>query len=82
MAKILEEDETGSRRFVWRKTGADHYAHALNYALLASQRIRVYEPDDARSYALRMLSELEQDRLNSAYDPLTYGLNVNHNSQA
>lgn len=35
-AKILEEDKTtGSRRYVFKKLGADHYYHATNYFLLA-----------------------------------------------
>lgn len=42
IAKVLEEDEeTGSRDYRYRKLGADHYRHSLNYAYLASQRIGV-----------------------------------------
>jgi len=40
IAKVLDEDpNTGSRMFRYKKLGADHYRHALNYALLASERI-------------------------------------------
>jgi hypothetical protein len=39
-AKVLEEDqETGSREYKYRKLGPDHYAHALNYCILASSKI-------------------------------------------
>jgi hypothetical protein len=45
LAKVLEDDkETGSREYVYRKLGADHYRHALNYAYLAAQRIGIYIP--------------------------------------
>lgn len=40
IAKVLEEDqETGSREYRYRKLGEDHYAHALNYCILASSKI-------------------------------------------
>jgi hypothetical protein len=40
VAKVLEEDvDTGSRVFRYKKLGPDHYRHALNYCLLASERI-------------------------------------------
>lgn len=40
MAKVLEEDtDTGQRLFRYKKLGADHYRHALNYCILASERI-------------------------------------------
>lgn len=36
MAKRLEEDnETGSKRYVWVKNGDDHFRHADNYAMIA-----------------------------------------------
>jgi hypothetical protein len=39
VAKVLEEDvETGSRLFRYKRLGADHYRHATNYCLLASER--------------------------------------------
>jgi hypothetical protein len=41
MAKVLEEDEeTGSKTYRYKKLGSrpDHYRHATNYALLASER--------------------------------------------
>lgn len=38
VAKKLEEDpKTGSKRYVWLKTGADHYRHAFNYAVIAME---------------------------------------------
>lgn len=40
LAKVLEEDEeTGSRKYVYRNLGPDHYRHATAYALLASERV-------------------------------------------
>jgi hypothetical protein len=40
IAKVLDEDsDTGARVFRYKKLGADHYRHALNYALLASERV-------------------------------------------
>lgn len=42
MAKILEEDErTGGKIFRYRKLGPDHYRHAMNYCLLASEHCGV-----------------------------------------
>ncbi len=49
LAKVLEEDaETGSKEFWYRKLGVDHYRHALNYALLGSQRIGIYVPKEVQ----------------------------------
>ena len=41
MAKVLEEDpNTGSKTFRYKKLSSnDHYRHALNYCILASERI-------------------------------------------
>jgi len=40
IAKVLEENqETGSREYRYRKLGVDHYAHGLNYCILASSKI-------------------------------------------
>lgn len=40
MAKVLEEDEeSGSKVYRYKKLGPDHYRHALNYCLLASERV-------------------------------------------
>ena len=42
IAKVLDEDsDTGSRVFRYKKLGPDHYRHALNYALLASERVGI-----------------------------------------
>ncbi len=39
IAKVLEEKgDTGQQVFRYRKLGPDHYRHALNYCLLASER--------------------------------------------
>lgn len=39
MARKLEEnEETGSKRYVWVKTGPDHFRHSLNYAFIARSR--------------------------------------------
>lgn len=41
IAKTTEEDrDTGSRRFVYKKLGPDHYRHAMNYAQIAASRLR------------------------------------------
>jgi hypothetical protein len=38
VAKKLEEDEeTGSKRYVYVKLGADHFRHAFNYECMARQ---------------------------------------------
>jgi len=64
--KILEEDqETGSRAYRYRKTGPDHFRHALAYFLLASERIRV---SDARFDRFRTPLKAETD-----FDPLADG---------
>jgi hypothetical protein len=41
IAKVLDEDpDTGSKMFRYKKLSTnDHYRHALNYAMLASERI-------------------------------------------
>lgn len=40
IAKVLEEDEdTGAKVYRYKKLGADHYRHAMNYCMLASERI-------------------------------------------
>lgn len=40
IAKVLEEDVvTGSRLFKYKKLGPDHYRHALNYCILAAERV-------------------------------------------
>jgi hypothetical protein len=71
ICKVLEEDENGGRSFKYRKTGPDHYAHALSYALLAANRIPVFEDDSPGAWARRML----QDKNNNGdYDALSYGL--------
>jgi len=42
IAKTLEEDKvSGSRVYRYKKLGADHYRHAMNYCLLASERVGV-----------------------------------------
>jgi hypothetical protein len=41
LAKVHKEDErTGERTARYIRTGPDHYAHALSYALVASDRVR------------------------------------------
>jgi hypothetical protein len=42
IAKTLEEDKvSGSRVYRYKKLGADHYRHAMNYCLLAAERVGV-----------------------------------------
>ncbi len=38
MARIKETADDGSQRYIWVRTGADHFRHALNYACIASSR--------------------------------------------
>lgn len=40
----IEDPDTGSKEMEYRKTGPDHYRHAMNYAVLAAERIGVYVP--------------------------------------
>jgi hypothetical protein len=35
--KLEEDDETGSKRYVYVKLGADHFRHAFNYEVMARQ---------------------------------------------
>lgn len=50
IAKVLEENrETGSKEYHYRKLGADHYRHSLNYAILAAQRIGIYIPTEKKN---------------------------------
>lgn len=38
-AKVVEEDpETGSKKYVYKKLGPDHFRHSLNYAMIAMSR--------------------------------------------
>ena len=40
IAKVLEEDaDTGMRVYRYKKLGPDHYRHALNYLMLAAERV-------------------------------------------
>jgi hypothetical protein len=40
IAKVAEEDkETGSKVYVYKKIGPDHYRHALNYAMIAASKM-------------------------------------------
>jgi hypothetical protein len=47
VAKKLEEDEeTGSKRYIYVKLGEDHYRHAFNYAVIAFSHRKVSAFDD------------------------------------
>ncbi|MGO8989079.1 MAG: phage terminase large subunit family protein [bacterium] len=79
-AKVIEENELGERRYVWRKLGADHYLHSLGYCLLASQSVgivKVVDTQDPHMKAFReLLEELEQKRLDEeSFNPWR-GLNI------
>ena len=41
-AKVLEEDKMGGTAYRYKKLGADHYRHALNYLYLACDRLPIY----------------------------------------
>ena len=45
--KLYEDDETGSKRYVWVKLGPDHYRHADNYAMIAMSE----EMSDANNHS-------------------------------
>ena len=48
IAKMLEEDDfSGSKVYRYKKLDADHYRHALNYLLLASDRCGVISDQNA-----------------------------------
>ena len=65
-AKILEEDKvTGSRRYVYKKIGAEHYYHAVNYFLLACNHFEL-SPDI--NLQLEKVSQRETD----SFDPFDY----------
>jgi len=40
--KILEDEETGSKRYVYVKLGADHFRHAFNYEAMARQSSPIF----------------------------------------
>lgn len=37
---IVEDEETGSKKFFYKKLGADHYRHSTNYFFLALQKLK------------------------------------------
>jgi hypothetical protein len=39
--KLEEDDETGSKRYVYVKLGPDHFRHAYNYEAMARQNCPV-----------------------------------------
>lgn len=44
-AKVAEENpDTGEKRYVYKKLGADHFRHSLNYAMIAASRMRHGKP--------------------------------------
>lgn len=48
--KVLQEDKmTGSRRFVWKKVGEEHYFHATNYFLIASGDYKIISDNKRKS---------------------------------
>ena len=47
--KLVENEQTGGKKYTWVKTGPDHYRHALNYAFIARSRYSADVPmDEAR----------------------------------
>lgn len=57
-----EEDKHGNMRGVWKKTGADHFRHADNYARIALDFYgRNNEADFRSSSAARTSTEIEQE---------------------
>jgi hypothetical protein len=73
-AKVIEENELGERRYVWRKLGPDHYFHSLAYCLLASREIGLsQEKSRAERELLRYYQEISEEQ-NKNYNPLYDGL--------
>lgn len=74
VAKTLEEDPvSGSRKFIYKKLGEDHYRHAFGYCMLAleSNQIGVTAQElDPMQEAMGLLHK----RAEEEFDPLTYGL--------
>ncbi|MDP2218554.1 MAG: phage terminase large subunit family protein [Methanolobus sp.] len=67
-AKILQEDElTGSRRYVYKKLGDDHYYHATNYFIIACGDVRVVA-DSQKGY----MEDYLADEKAGSYDPFLY----------
>ena len=54
VAKKLEEnEETGSKRYIYVKLGPDHFRHAFNYEVMArSSRGRAFDPIDLNQCAI------------------------------
>jgi hypothetical protein len=48
--KIEEDDETGSKRYVYVKLGTDHFRHAFNYECMARQHILSEDQPKAKPY--------------------------------
>ncbi len=40
--KLEEDEETGSKRYVYVKLGPDHFRHAFNYECMARQNMPRY----------------------------------------
>lgn len=67
-AKILEEDNTtGSRRYIYKKLGPEHYYHATNYFLLACNS---YELRPEINLSSRNLDT--EDAKQNVYDPFDF----------
>jgi hypothetical protein len=71
MARVIEENELGERRYVWRALGPDHYGHSMAYCILASHRVGVYED---RAQKRKLAEFLRTYRQEERYDPLSHGL--------
>jgi hypothetical protein len=68
---LIEDKDSGSKKYMYKAIGDDHYRHALNYFQLASSKIPVYAVDTPYN---RLMAQAEQAQ--QKYNPLTFGLNV------
>ena len=48
--KLEEDDETGSKKYVYVKLGTDHFRHAFNYECMARQHIGLEDKPKAKPY--------------------------------
>ena len=63
--KVIQEDKvTGSRRFVWKKIGPEHYFHSTNYFIIACGDYNIIKENQGRGN-----SASQADEENNKYCP-------------
>jgi hypothetical protein len=76
IAKVLEEDELGNKKYTYRKLGPDHYRHATNYFMLACNEDRGVlgvDTDPVR----RMINQREDEHTAPDWKPGDFGRRSN-----